>query len=73
MRHDTISPVEDAIPCIMGVGRACVKGKRRLFREPSGKVLLPLVMFLEECVEELYIRLFTASYVVKNAPARLSR
>ena len=73
MRHDTISPVDDAIPCIIGVGRECVKGKRRLFREPSGNVLFPLVVLIGEFVEELYIMLFTASYVVKNAPARLSR
>ena len=50
-----------------------MKGKRKLFREPSGKVLLPEVALMGEFVEELYIMLFTASYVVKNAPARLSR
>jgi hypothetical protein len=70
IRHDTISPVEEAIPCIIGVGRACVKGRRRLFREPSGKVLFPPVMLVGASAEELYIMLFTVSYVVKNAPAR---
>jgi hypothetical protein len=68
IRHDTISPVEEAIPCIIGVGRACVKGRRRLFREPSGKVLFPPVMLVGASAEELYIMLFTVSYVVKNAP-----
>jgi hypothetical protein len=34
MRHDTISAVEDAIPCIMGVGRECVNGRWNLSRVP---------------------------------------
>lgn len=72
MRHDTISPAEEAIAFIIGVGRECVKGKRRLFKEPSGELLLPPFMLVDASFEELYIMLFTASYVVKNAPARLS-
>lgn len=70
MRHDTISPVDEAIPCIIGVGSECVNGRRILVREPSEDVVLPLLILAAFLVEELCIMLFTASYVVKNAPAR---
>lgn len=61
MRHETNSAVEDAKPLIIGVGRLCENGRVIEWRVDGLLVL----------VDELYSTLFTVSYVVKNAPAKV--
>lgn len=60
MRQETISAVQDAMPCIIGVGRVCLMGRWR-----DERVICVWYAFLwfgyVECVDELWRALLTAS------------
>lgn len=70
MKHDTASAVDEAIPLIIGLGREWVNGRWKLDFEDWVKYSdFSSVGFVR--VDESCRAHFMASYVVKNAPARV--